>query len=122
MPRSTLVRRALFPGLLCLALLLACSRQEESPQARQTAGTPSKALVYQCQGGGGFTVEFVNDAHYALLTLNGQTLKLPQAISGSGARYSDGKTTLWIKGDGGFVEVDGQIILKDCQVKKAPSS
>jgi membrane-bound inhibitor of C-type lysozyme len=103
-------------------MLLACSRQEESPQAPQPAGTIIGPLVYRCEGGQGFTVEFVNDARYALLTLNGQIHKLPQAISGSGARYSDGKTTLWIKGDEGFVEVDGQIILKDCKVKKEPSS
>jgi membrane-bound inhibitor of C-type lysozyme len=122
MKRPGRVCRSLLAGLLCLSALLACSRQEEPPQARPPAGTIIGPLEYRCEGGQGFTVEFDNQAHHALLTMNGQTLKLPQALSGSGARYSDGRTTLWIKGDGGFVEVDGQIILKDCKVRKEPSS
>jgi membrane-bound inhibitor of C-type lysozyme len=97
--------------LLLLTFVLACGQKEESAAANQT-------LVYQCEGGQSFTVEFVDNAKFALFTLNGKTLKLPQAISGSGARYSDGHTTLWIKGDGAFVMDGDKITIKDCQVKK----
>jgi membrane-bound inhibitor of C-type lysozyme len=97
--------------LLLLAFVPACGQKEESAAAHKT-------FVYQCEGGQSFTVEFVDNAKFALFTLNGKTLTLPQAISGSGARYSDGHTTLWIKGDGAFVMEDDKITIKDCKVKK----
>jgi membrane-bound inhibitor of C-type lysozyme len=104
--------------LLLLAFVLACSQKEGPAPARQPLGAPHKTFVYRCEGGQSFTVEFVDKAEVALFTLDGKTLKLPHALSGSGARYSDGHTTLWIKGDGAFVEVDGKIVIKDCTVKR----
>ena len=44
-------------------------------------------------------------------------LQLPHMISGSGARYSDGKTTLWNKGDSVFVEVNDKIVVRDCMLE-----
>jgi membrane-bound inhibitor of C-type lysozyme len=104
--------------LLLTLMLLACGEKEGPVPAHLQATAAQKPFVYQCEGGQSFTVEFIDNAEFALFTLNNQTLKLPHALSGSGARYSDGHTTLWIKGDGTFVEADGKIILKDCQVKK----
>ncbi|HPD98521.1 MAG TPA: MliC family protein [Synergistales bacterium] len=54
-----------------------------------------------------FDVEFVDDA--AVLYLPSGPLKLPQVISGSGARYSDGETTFWIKGDDAYMEINGSV-------------
>ena len=45
-------------------------------------------------------------------------LQLPHMISGSGARYSDGKTTLWNKGDTVFVEVNDKIVVRDCMLER----
>jgi membrane-bound inhibitor of C-type lysozyme len=101
----------LVAALLLLTFALACGQKEEPAAAHKT-------FVYQCEGSQSFTVEFVDNAKSALFTLNGKTLKLPQAISGSGARYSDGHTTLWIKGDGAFVMEGDKIVIKDCKVKK----
>lgn len=41
------------------------------------------------------------------IALAGRTLSLPQVLSGSGARYSDGKTTFWIKDDSAQFHMDG---------------
>ncbi|HTH43848.1 MAG TPA: YbaY family lipoprotein [Oxalicibacterium sp.] len=41
------------------------------------------------------------------IALAGRTLSLPQVLSGSGARYSDGKTTFWNKGDTAMFHMNG---------------
>jgi membrane-bound inhibitor of C-type lysozyme len=102
--------------VLVVTFMIACGQPEALAQACQPAA--HQPLIYQCGGGQSFTVEFIDHAKSALFTLNGKTLKLPQAMSGSGARYSDGHTTLWIKGDGAFVMEGDKIVIKDCKVKK----
>lgn len=54
-----------------------------------------------------FDVSFVEDA--AILYLPDGPLVLPQAVSGSGARYTDGETTFWIKGDNAYMEINGSV-------------
>jgi putative lipoprotein len=54
-----------------------------------------------------FDVEFADDM--AVLYLPSGPLKLPQVVSGSGARYSDGETTFWIKGDSAYMEINGSV-------------
>ncbi|HDQ92856.1 MAG TPA: hypothetical protein ENN89_01915 [Synergistetes bacterium] len=54
-----------------------------------------------------FDGEFVDDM--AVLYFPSGPLKLPQVISGSGARYSDGETTFWIKGDSAYMEINGSV-------------
>jgi len=96
--------------LLLLAFVPACQKEQ--------AAASHKVFVYQCEGGQSFTVEFADHATSVLFTLHGKTLKLPQTVSGSGARYSDGHTTLWIKGNTAFVMEDDKIIIRDCKIKK----
>jgi putative lipoprotein len=49
------------------------------------------------------------------IALAGRTLSLPQVLSGSGARYSDGKTVFWNKGDTALFHFNG-IDYKGCRV------
>ncbi|GGI54243.1 YbaY family lipoprotein [Oxalicibacterium solurbis] len=53
------------------------------------------------------------------LMLPGRTVTLPQVISGSGARYSDGSTTFWNKGDMALFEMNG-VEYKDCRADPLP--
>ena len=39
---------------------------------------------------------------------------LPHVISGSGARYSDGKTTFWNRGKSVLMQIDDTIVVQDC--------
>lgn len=55
-----------------------------------------------------FDVRFVEGA--AILYLPGGLLELPQAVSASGARYTDGQTTFWIKGDNACMEINGSVV------------
>lgn len=48
------------------------------------------------------------------IALAGRTLSLPQVLSGSGARYSDGKTTFWNKGDTALFQMNG-VDYKGCR-------
>jgi membrane-bound inhibitor of C-type lysozyme len=48
----------------------------------------------------------------------GRELRLPRIISGSGARYSDGKTTFWNTGNSALLEVDDKIVVQDCVLQR----
>ena len=48
----------------------------------------------------------------------GRELRLPHVISGSGARYSDGKTTFWNRGKSVLIEVDDKIVVQDCLLQE----
>jgi membrane-bound inhibitor of C-type lysozyme len=46
----------------------------------------------------------------------GREMRLPHVISGSGARYSDGKTTFCNRGKSVLMEVDDKIVVQDCML------
>jgi|GEM_PF-2746856 len=89
---------------------------EFSPQAAAETAAETTIYTYQCDEGKSFTAEYTDagpDGSVNLM-LDGQPLTLPRAISGSGARYSNDQTTLWIKGNEGFIEVGGEITYQNC--------
>lgn len=54
---------------------------------------------YACDDGTRFTALFDNRLPALVLTFeSGETLTLPQVLSGSGIRYSDGRHEFWGKG------------------------
>ena len=78
---------------------------------------PTKKYSYLCEDGKRFTLEFDSKEDCVLLILDGKPIKLPRVISASGSRYSDGKTTVWLKGDEAIIEIDGKIIMKNCRTQ-----
>ena len=72
-------------------------------------------LIYQCEGGGTFMVEFAPRGESVLVILPGKRLHLPAVPAASGAKYSDGQNTLWTKGDEAFLELDGKIRYRGCR-------
>jgi membrane-bound inhibitor of C-type lysozyme len=78
---------------------------------------PAKKFSYLCEDGKMFTLEVITAEDCVILTLDGKPIKLPRVVSGSGARYSNGKTTVWLKGNEAFIEVDGKIIIKNCRAQ-----
>ncbi|GAB4445852.1 MAG: hypothetical protein Kow0031_28430 [Anaerolineae bacterium] len=75
------------------------------------------SYTYQCDAGKSFTADFTGegpDGSVNLMLDDGQALTLPRVPSGSGAKYSDGQTTFWTQGDGGFIEVGGNLTYQNC--------
>ena len=67
---------------------------------------------FGCEQNYPFTVQFQDDL--ALLTLPDRTVRLPQVVSGSGARYSDGNVTFWNKGNTARLWV-GDRVYEECR-------
>ncbi|MEO1068940.1 MAG: MliC family protein, partial [Cyanobacteria bacterium J06638_6] len=77
-----------------------------------------KTVVFDCPDGETITAQFT-DTQEAIVTLPDQDpVTLPIAESASGARYSDGTTTFWNKGDEALVEVDDAVVLSGCQAQQ----
>jgi membrane-bound inhibitor of C-type lysozyme len=91
-----------------------CIAQAEAPAASVT----SRVFVYQCVDNTSFEARYQPQG--VELMLEGRRLTLPQVRSASGARYSDGETTLFTKGDAAFLERNGTSIYDNC-VAQAPS-
>lgn len=89
-----------------VALLSSCA---------STDGDREQSWVsFRCPDGRTVKARFDRRDEFAGVQFAGQEWRLPHAISGSGARYSDGKTTFWNKGNSTLLEVDDKIIAQDC--------
>ena len=66
-------------------------------------------VTFQCDDSSEIEATFDNAAepHTVQLVRNDQTFTLPQAISGSGARYVGDSIEFWNKGDDAMVEWQG---------------
>ena len=65
-------------------------------------------VIYRCDDGSTVIASFMNATNEALITTGGRSFRLPQAMSGSGARYTDGSVLFWIKGNDAQLEAAGR--------------
>jgi membrane-bound inhibitor of C-type lysozyme len=80
--------------------------------------TAQKWLSFRCPDGQTVMAQFhLPEDQFVDVRFAGRELRLPHVISGSGARYSDGKTTFWNRGRSVLVEVDDKIVLQDCMLQ-----
>jgi len=99
--------RSLVP---CILLLTACTVDADPPEQDVSAsdgqpvaiGRPGKAYVYECGGDFKFTARIEGET--AWLFLPSGTVSLPHVPAASGAKYSDGVTTFWSKGEDASLE------------------
>ena len=101
-------RRA--PVFAVLALTLPAAASCAAPEGQN----PIRA-VYDCRDNGAVTVVYTPET--ARATVGGKTWTLPRAVSGSGARYTDGRTLIWDKGGDARLEIDGAAA-DFCRVRK----
>jgi putative lipoprotein len=71
------------------ALLVAAGLLATMPAAN------AKTFTFHCALNVDLAVRYPAKAQVAVIRTRGTTFRLPLAMSGSGARYSDGKTTFW---------------------------
>jgi membrane-bound inhibitor of C-type lysozyme len=95
-----------------VALMLSCSQANH--------GTEHKWLSFGCPNGQTVMARFEAQDQFVEVRFAGSDLRLPHVISGSGARYSDGKTTFWNKGQSALVEVNDKIVVQDCMLQVEP--
>ena len=95
-----------------LAAILSCSPANVE--------TEQKWLSFRCPEGQTVMAQFQPQDQFVNVRFAGRELHLPHVISGSGARYSDGKTTFWNKGRSVLMEVDDKIVLQDCTLQGEP--
>jgi membrane-bound inhibitor of C-type lysozyme len=114
----TLTRR-LMPFAVAAVMWAGCRSQapepaQSPPATAAPAGTPPVQpppaastfnARFTCED---LTVAAAFEPSRAVLSMPGRTLTLPQAVSASGARYSDGTTTFWNKGREATFELDGR--------------
>ena len=74
-------------------------------------------VTYTCDERKSFVVELYENVDIAFLTIPGKRFYLHRMPSESGTKYSDGDTTLWIRGKLASVEIGGRTEFKNCSVK-----
>ena len=89
--------------------------------AAAAAAAPIRAQ-FSCAGGKTIEAAFFNAApsHVVLALSDGRRLTLPQAMSGSGARYAsaDERIVFWNKGDTAFIDEQGRQTYADCRTRR----
>jgi membrane-bound inhibitor of C-type lysozyme len=97
-------------GVVVLASMLSCSQANMETQ--------QKWLSFRCPDGQTVMAQFhLPEDQFVNVRFAGRELRLPHVISGSGARYSDDKTTFWNRGKSVLIEVDDKIVVQDCMLQ-----
>src|SRR4030042_6122672 len=85
-------------GILLLLFILTCC---SSPK-----GISTQRFIYQCDEGKTLWVEFDTRGEMVMLTINRRWIYLPKVPSASGAKYSDGNSIFWLKGEIATIDID----------------
>ncbi len=94
--------------LVCLLILAGCS----SPK-----GISTQKFIYQCDEGKTLLVEFDTRGEMVMLTIDRRWIYLPKVPSASGAKYSDGNSVFWIKGEVAAIDIDQSTRFQNCRPK-----
>jgi putative hemolysin/membrane-bound inhibitor of C-type lysozyme len=92
-----------------------CTRVAATPVL---AAAASIKATFRCADGKSINADFINGpaSSVKLALSDGRTLDLPQARSGSGARYANAGETIvfWNKGNTAFIEEGGKTTFREC--------
>ena len=101
------------------ALLAGCSGMKVWPfgseKTDELTGQPANSTEYQCEGGKKFYVRMLDHGKTAWVILPLREVALSSVVSASGARYSNGITTLNTKGNEATLEDGADNTYKACK-------
>ena len=111
---STMSRAVLLATMLALA---GCSSWWPfgSSSGGERQRWPSDAVVYKCEAGKQLVVQYLDGGKSAMIYFPEREFRLDPVAAASGARYSNGRTTLYTQGDEAFLEDAGQRTHADCK-------
>lgn len=103
------MKSGILPIFLIISIVFGCSSDKAF----------KAGVIYTCDEGKSFELELFENVDIAFLTLPGpgRRFYLHRMSSASGVKYSDGNTTLWIRGQNASVEMEGRTEFKNCLVK-----
>jgi membrane-bound inhibitor of C-type lysozyme len=79
--------------------------------------TEKSWLSFRCPDGQTVMVHVQPQDQFVNVRFAGRELHLPHVISGSRARYGDGKATFWNRGRSVLMKVDDKIVVQDCMLQ-----
>lgn len=92
-----------------------CSWFRSEPSTGTEPKLPPDAVAYRCDQNKRLVVRYPSGGKYALVMLPDREFRLDAVTAASGARYSNGRTTLFTKGDEAFLEDQGAVLFGKCQ-------
>lgn len=121
-PANACVRRptaaVLLIALTAASTLGGCVRLDRiNPwaDAPERSRAPANAVAYQCKDRKGFHVRYDIAGKAAWVIYPEREFRLDPVEAASGARYSNGRTTLHTRGDEAFIEEAGSTVFADCK-------
>ena len=106
-------------------LLAGCGSMKIWPfgedEVKELPGQPPNSTAYECEGGKKFYVRMLDQGNTAWLILPLREVGLAKTESASGVRYSNGISTLHLKGEEAILEESPDNLYKSCKVVTAQS-
>ncbi len=102
-------------AIVAAVALGGCSSWWSSDSAgRDRPRYPPGATVYKCNDGKQLAVRYLDGGKSAMMIYPDREFRLDRESSASGARYTNGRTTLSTKGTDATVEEGGQTLFAEC--------
>jgi len=107
-------------ALIAAVLLAGCGGSSWMPWSRSSGEaprTPPGAKGYACDGGKRLLVRFESDAKSAWVIYPDREFRLERVTSGSGERFSNGRTALSVKDGEAVLEEGGAVQFANCKLE-----
>ena len=113
------MKNTFLPGTLLAALLAGCGGVDLWPfgaQEVERARVPANSTEYLCDAGKRFYLRILNNGASAWVILREREFRLDKAAAGPGTRYSNGISTLDMKGSEATLNDGPQAVFTGCKV------
>lgn len=101
-----------------LTMMLALALASAGCETMEDILRPTEPTAFRCGSGHAFSARISEDEARATFAGDASATTLPRVPSASGEKYSDGRTTLWIKGGEAYVERDGKPLHFGCRAQQ----